>query len=97
MNIYDHEKCLLKIGPFSYEPFDYATEILQKADDRFLLKYFSTSPEQEPQDFCSNLRMGFKAMVDHPKPQDTYFKNNQAKFYKRVKGQIEWQLIDISN
>jgi hypothetical protein len=46
MNIYDHEKCLLKIGPFSYEPFDYATEILQKADDRFLLKYFSTSPEQ---------------------------------------------------
>lgn len=97
MNIYDHEKCLLKIGPFSYEPLDYAKEVLEKADDRFLLKYFSTSPEQEPHDFCTNLRASFQASIDHPKPLETYFKNNQPKLYKRVKGQIEWQLIDSDN
>lgn len=32
-------------------------------------------------------------MVQHPEPLKTYFKNNQPKVYKRVDGQLEWELI----
>lgn len=46
------------------------------------LQYFSTSPEQEPDDFTENLKKSFQAMIDFPNPIETYF-NNKPKVYKK--------------
>ena len=52
----------LIIGPFDIEPMEKAEKIC-KLPERVLLKYFSTSPDQEPEEFVDNLRNTFRFMT----------------------------------
>lgn len=82
LSVYDPVRFKLVIGPFDYEHMEYAKNYVQ-LPDALLLKYFSTSPEQEPSDFIQSLRNTFQAMIDHPSPLDTYFKQNKSHVYTK--------------
>lgn len=90
MNIFDTLNSKLTIGPFDYEPIDQCDRLIE-FPEKVLLKYFSTSPNQEPANFVTNLKKTFRIMCDHPKPCDTYFKNMQPFIYiKKEDG--SWEL-----
>ncbi|CAF0728157.1 unnamed protein product [Brachionus calyciflorus] len=91
MNIYDPVECKLIIRPFSYKVYDYIPQCIDLPEN-VLLKYFSTSPEQEPAHFSANLREVFKFMCKHPKPLKTYFINNEPFIYVK-KDDGSWNKI----
>ena len=62
MKIYDTVNFKLIIGPFDIEPMEKAEKIC-KLPERVLLKYFSTSLDQEPEEFVDNLRNTFRFMT----------------------------------
>ena len=80
LDIYDSINYRVKIGPFNYSVYDYIPQCVNLSNET-LLKYFSTSPKQEPEHFAQNLKQTFKFMTEHPKPLVTYFKNNQTFLY----------------
>jgi len=82
MNIFKTLTSQLAIGPFDYDPIEYADRLI-KLPDKLLLKYFSTSPEQEPDHFIDNLRQTFKCMIEHPNPCLTYFINSRTFVYSK--------------
>lgn len=43
LEIYDYQSCLLRIGPFHYEPLRCANIMLQESDE-FILQHLTTSP-----------------------------------------------------
>lgn len=91
MNIFDIFKSQLTIGPFDYEKIKKA-ELLLKLPNHVLLKYFSTSPDQEPPEFVNNLKNTFRIMIEHPDPYETYFKDMQPFIYdKHDDG--SWKLV----
>lgn len=92
MNIFNHDSSTLTIGPFDYDPIQQADQ-LHKVPDHVLLKYFSTSPEQEPPDFIHNLKRTFKIMIEHPEPLRTYFKDMKPLVYVKLEDG-SWQLVD---
>lgn len=80
MNIFDTVNSKLVIGPFDYDPIEQADR-LTLLPEHILLKYFSTSPEQEPKDFILNLKKTFRIMIEHPEPCVTYFKDMKPFVY----------------
>jgi len=92
MNIFNSEDSTLVIGPFDYEPIQHADQ-LHRMPDHVLLKYFSTSPEQEPPEFVCNLKKTFQIMVEHPEPCRTYFKDMKPFVYGKLEDG-SWQLLD---
>lgn len=84
--IYDPIKYRLVIGPFNYESMEHADHYIRLPKNT-LLKYFSTSPEQEPPEFVDNLKRTFQTMINYPDPLTSYF-NHKPNVYKRhVDGQ----------
>ncbi|RNA33131.1 N-terminal asparagine amidohydrolase [Brachionus plicatilis] len=81
IQIYDPLSHKLTIGPFSYVS-DFVKDCLS-LPRKSLLRYFSTSPEQEPVHFVDNLLETFKFMYDHQSPLETYFINNKPKIYSK--------------
>lgn len=83
MDIYDTKNSRLVIGPFDIEPLDYLYQVV-KMPDEFILKYFSTSPEQEPPWFANNTRSTFEFMLAHPSGLiDTYFVDSKPNLYTK--------------
>ncbi len=82
MNIFNTQSSKLVIGPFDYDPIQYVNRLIQLPDS-VLLEYFSTSPEQEPEDFVINLKKTFRCMIEHPKPCLTYFIDSKPFVYSK--------------
>jgi len=92
MNIYDSLNSRLVIGPFDYEPIS-QVKLLARLPDSVLLKYFSTSPDQEPPEFINNLKKTFCIMIEHPEPLISYFRNMKSFVYcKNDNG--SWDLFE---
>lgn len=51
LDIYDSSLCMLRIGPFNYDPLR-GVDLWLAQSDEFLLKHLSTSPEVEPPHFA---------------------------------------------
>jgi hypothetical protein len=61
----------------------------------FFKKNFSTSPEQEPEDFINNLKESFNAMITYINPHVTYFNNKSNIYIKQSNG--TWSPVSSSN
>uniref|UniRef100_A0A8W8MQS3 Uncharacterized protein n=1 Tax=Magallana gigas TaxID=29159 RepID=A0A8W8MQS3_MAGGI len=81
INIYDHKKGVLSIGPFNYSTMD-EIDLLCRLPDQFIREHLSTSPEQEPAHFEDAVRAALVQIRDHPKPLQTVFKEGKPRQYK---------------
>ncbi|XP_056018169.1 protein N-terminal asparagine amidohydrolase-like [Ostrea edulis] len=81
INIYDHKKGMLSIGPFNYSTMD-EIDLLCRLPDQFIREHLSTSPEQEPAHFEDAVRAALVQIRDHPEPLRTVFKDGQPRQYK---------------
>jgi len=80
-NVYDPQRQLLVIEPFEFEPWDEVGLWLRQSDD-FLLKYLSTSPDQEPPDFVANLRRTLEFIWRNPSLKG-FFINGCPREYRK--------------
>ncbi|XP_013394418.1 protein N-terminal asparagine amidohydrolase [Lingula anatina] len=92
MNMYDMERKLLKIGPFSYGPFPYIDRLLLLPDEYYRM-HLSTSPAQEPSGFEADVRKTLEQIKNHPDPMKTVFIDGKPRFYKKEKDG-NWVRVD---
>jgi len=64
-DVYDPIGRKLVIKAFDFDPWEEAELWMQQSDD-FILKYMSTSPEQEPADFVAHIRQTLQFIIDNP-------------------------------
>nr|CAI5853897.1 unnamed protein product [Callosobruchus analis] len=81
MNIYDNQLNIVKIGPFSYTPFQ-GMEYLLKVSDELLLEHTSTSPDVEPPDYVTNIRKAVQFIIENPKASNVFKENKPHCFYR---------------
>jgi protein N-terminal asparagine amidohydrolase len=79
------------IEPFSYTPFK-EIDALLRLQDHVLLRYTSTSPECEEDDFCHSLRSTLTFLRDTPCKQTFGDRLDQPLVYRRIRQSNTWQL-----
>ena len=86
LSIYKGIEPVLEIGPFKYSVFGAAYIIPQlPADD--VLKYCSTSPHCEPEDFVETTKAAMKFLTDNPDPWKVFPKEEPLKYVMNEYGQ----------
>ncbi|XP_067950496.1 protein N-terminal asparagine amidohydrolase-like isoform X2 [Watersipora subatra] len=85
VSCWDHTTREMFIEPFDYQPLK-KIDLWLKQSDETLLKYFSTSPEQEPPHFVASLRASLLCLLKHPQPLTSLFKDGIAFRFKLVDG-----------
>jgi protein N-terminal asparagine amidohydrolase len=90
-NIFDYKSNTLILGPYYYGNIDRPDLYLQLKDE-ILLKYLSTSPEVESENFVPHLRKTLKFLVDHP-DCDEFFKQKPI-CYQFENG--EWKNVEMN-
>lgn len=89
--IYDYKSKHLVIGPFSYESLP-NLDIYLSMPDKAILKYLSTSPEQEPETFVSSVRSSLMQIRDFPDPINSVFQRKSHRYKKDIETGA-WVLI----
>jgi hypothetical protein len=79
------------IEPFTYAPFKELAFLLNLPDD-VLLKYTSTSPDCEEDDFCRCIRSTLKFLRDIPCQRIFGDKYDQTLVFQRVRRSNSWKL-----
>jgi len=87
--IHDTTSAFLTIQPFSYQVFSGLDTLLKLKDD-VLLRYTSTSPHCEEDDFCHSLRSSLRMVRDVP--CDESFPQGKPILCKRM-GRNEWKTL----
>jgi len=89
--IYDNHLKHLVIGPFDYDSLP-NIDVYLSMPDKAILKYLSTSPEQEPETFASSVRASLVQIRDFPDPMNSVFKGKSRRYTKDGKTGA-WVLI----
>jgi hypothetical protein len=79
------------IEPFAYAPFKELASLLNLPDD-VLLKYTSTSPDCEEDDFCRCIRSTLKFLRDVPCQRIFGAKCDRALLFQRIRHSNSWKL-----
>jgi hypothetical protein len=79
------------IAPFKYAPFKELNSLLKLPDD-VLLKYTSTSPDCEEDDFCRCVRSTLKFLRDIPCKRVFGTKCDKTLVFQRVRRSNSWKL-----
>jgi len=87
-NVYSHTKEQLVVGPYHWESWD-GIESWLRAPDHLILKYMSTSPEQEPPYFPAHMKATLSAISRHPSPSTTLFSGDKPRCYTKLQSG-EW-------
>lgn len=91
VNVYDTNRHLVKITPFSYEPFE-TMDLYLKAPDELVLQLLSTSPLVEPPHFVSQIKSTFEFIKKNP--VNLVFKDGLPVCYKHNLINDSWNLVE---